>query len=422
MKKLNLLAIMVLLFVSCQKDDDIFVPQCETPVNLSASDVTYNSATLTWTDNSELTASSLYEIEYGISGFVAGSGITATSASTSLSISNLLPNTAYAFYVQKICNTDNISIASDFGSFTTLAPPVVAEFRQNLSELNLFQGNLMDLQPSIYTFLYRLNSTLYSDYSLKQRIVALPLGASMTYLNDGLPNFPDNTVIAKTFYYNLDDRNLSLGKKIIETRVMIKINGTWEFGDYIWNESQSEASLDNNGSVVPVSWIDNDGADRSVNYQIPSVEDCFTCHQNNRNSTLIGPKLRSMNFNINGANQLQNFINNGQLVNAPDVSTIGQLPNWEDTTQSDEQRVRAYFDMNCAHCHSAGGYHTLNYFDALNVAYETRFADSHIFNERYSIIARMQTSVDGYSMPFLGVSTPHQEALDLIVPYLESLE
>jgi hypothetical protein len=129
-----------------------------------------------------------------------------------------------------------------------------------------------------------------------------------------------------------------------------------------------------------------------------------------------------MNFDINGVNQLQNFINNGRLTNVTDVSTIGQLPNWEDTNLTDEQRVRAYLDMNCAHCHSMGGYYTENYYDALNVAYETRFSDSHIFTARSSISARMQTSIEGYSMPFLGVSTPHEQALDLIIPYLESLE
>ncbi len=423
MKKFNLLAFLVLLIVSCQKDDAVFVPQCEIPENLSAININYNSATLTWEGNlSGASETSSFVIEYGLSGFVLGTGTTVNATVETLTLFNLLPNTAYDFYVQKICSINNTSILSDVGSFTTLAPPVIAEFRQNLSELNLFQGDLDDLQPSVYTFEYYLNTALYTDYALKQRIVALPSGASMTYLNDGLPDFPENTVIAKTFYYNIDDRNVSLGKKIIETRVMIKLNGTWEFGDYVWNENQTDAILENNGSVVPIAWIDSDGNNRNVDYEIPSVADCFTCHQNFSNSTLIGPKLRTMNFNINGVNQLQKFITNGQLTNVPDVTSIGVLPNWEDTNLTDEQRVRAYFDINCAHCHSAGGYHTVNFYDALNVSYETSFENSQIFDKRYSIMARIQTSVDEYSMPFIGVSSPHQEALDLIIPYLESLE
>ena len=244
----------------------------------------------------------------------------------------------------------------------------------------------------------------------------------MEYDGDGLPNFPDNTVIAKTFYYNEDDGNPSLGQIIIETRVMIKINGTWEFGNYVWNDTQTEAVLDNNGSVTPISWIDAEGNTRNANYEIPSGQDCFTCHQSFGNSTLIGPKLRSMNFDIAGVNQLQTMISNGHLTNVTDVSSISALPNWEDTSLSDERRVRAYFDVNCAHCHSAGGYHTVNFFDALDVAYETSFEDSQISEQSSSILTRIQTSIEDYSMPYIGVTFPHQEALDLIVPYLESLE
>lgn len=421
MKKLTILAVMFLLLVSCQKDDETVVPQCNEPINLSVNNVTFNSAVLSW-ENSNSSQPQQYKVEYGISGFVLGSGTISTVSSSTLNINNLLPNTTYDFYVQAICSTNNTSISSDVETFTTLGPPVIPEFRQNLSELNLFQGTLSDLEPSIYTFEYHLNTSLYSDYALKQRIVALPPGETMDFVNDGLPNFPDNTVIAKTFYYNLNDGDLSAGQRIIETRVMIKVNGTWEFGDYVWNASQTEAVLDNEGSTVPVTWTDINGIEKTVDYEIPSAENCFTCHQSYNQSTLIGPKLRSMNFNIAGVNQLQKFITEGHLTNVSDVSSIASLPNWEDTSLTPERRVRAYFDMNCAHCHSPGGYHTANFFDALNVAYETSFEDSHIQQQANSMIPRLTTSIEQYSMPFLGVTTPHQEALDLIIPYLESLE
>ena len=32
------------------------------------------------------------------------------------------------------------------------------------------------------------------------------------------------------------------------------------------------------------------------------------------------------------------------------------------------------------------------------------------------------SSIPGYSMPYIGVTIPHQEAIDLIIPYLETLE
>lgn len=418
MKKLNLLVVVLLLLVSCQKDDEVMIPQCEIPTNLSESSITNQSVVLNWNN----TDAESYKVEYGITGFVRGEGTVTTTNNPTITLSGLIAQTSYDYYVQAICSVDNTSLFSNVKTFTTLTPPVVPEFRQNLSELNLFEGDLSDLIPSPYAFEYKLNTQLYTDYALKQRIIALPQGGTMAYVDNGLPNFPNNTVIAKTFYYNVDDRDITLGKKIIETRVMIKINGTWEFGDYVWNEQQTSAMLDPNGSTLPVSWIDASGTQQSVTYEIPSQTDCFTCHQSNNQSTLIGPRLRSMNFDLNGVNQLQKFISEGHLLNAPAPSSISVLPNWEDETQTDEDRMRAYMDVNCAHCHTAGGFHNLNYFNAMDLRYEVSFDDSNIYNERYSIIARIQTSVDQYSMPFIGVTTPHTEAVDLIVSYLESLD
>ena len=129
-----------------------------------------------------------------------------------------------------------------------------------------------------------------------------------------------------------------------------------------------------------------------------------------------------MNFNIDGINQLQALKDRQLLSGLSDPTIVNRVPNWKDETLSDETRVRAYLDMNCAHCHSAGGFHNENYFQAMDLRYEVSFNDSHIYDKRYSIMARIQTSIEGYSMPFIGVSTPHTEAIDLIIPYLESLE
>ncbi|MCK7588974.1 hypothetical protein M0G43_00150 [Subsaxibacter sp. CAU 1640] len=419
MKKFNLLAVILLLVVSCQKDEDALIPvnEAQTIIDQNITDTT---VFLEWEDANV----SSYRVEYGIKDFTFGEGMVAVTDKPSIELTNLIPDTTYDYYVRPVYieNSTNANRSVHIRRFTTRMAPVVTEFRPNLSQMRLFRGALNNLTPSPYAFVYDLNTRLYTDYALKQRIIALPLGTSMVSNGDGLPDFPDNTVIAKTFYYNIDDRDLDLGRKLIETRVMIKINGNWEFGNYVWNEDQTDAVLDNVGSTTPITWIDVDGMSHNVNYKIPSAENCFTCHQSYNVSTPIGPKLRSMNFDINGMNQLQKLINDGELTGISDLSSLRSLPDWEDTNLSDETRVRAYLDMNCAHCHSFGGFHTFNYYDALNVAYETSFDNSHILEKRLSILSRIQTSIEDYSMPYIGVTTPHQEALDVIVPYLESLE
>ncbi|WP_299526358.1 hypothetical protein [Winogradskyella sp.] len=311
------------------------------------------------------------------------------------------------------CNSDDDS--------TTPAedPLVVAEFRTNLSELNLFSGDLSDLNISSRAFEYELNTSLFTDYAHKQRLIALPESTSMQYNDDGLPIFPDNTVIAKTFYYNADERDLSLGRIIIETRILIKINGDWETGDYKWNDEQTDAVLDLNGSTVPISWIDSEGVTNSINYKIPSNTDCFTCHNTFDNMTPIGPKIRNLNFEINGLNQLDAFINDGNITGISSSSEASSVVNWLDTSASLEDRARSYFDINCAHCHIPGGF--CDDQSTLDLAFETSLEDSRIFERRNSISNRISVYNEGFSMPFIGTTIIHNEGVDLIQAYLDSL-
>ena len=416
MKKIYILLVTAFLIFSCNNDADDLIPVCNVATNVSSNSITANSAMITWNSDN---ASASYTLEYGVSGFVLGSGTTLSESDTTSELTGLENNTTYDVYIKTVCSSDNTSLQTNVYSFTTLVPDVVAEFKPNLSELNLFSGNLNELNISSKAFEYNLNTTLFSDYAHKQRIIALPEGTTMEFDGDGLPIFPDNTVIAKTFYYNLDERDLSLGRLIIETRILIKINGVWETGDYKWNEAQTEAILDLEGSTLPVSWIDNAGNTNSTNYKIPSNTDCFTCHSNNDNIIPIGPKLRSMNFEINGVNQLQQFINNQQLTGIASSSSVRSLPNWEDTSLDLETRARAYMDINCAHCHIPGG--TCADQSTLNFALETPLEDTNILEQTSLIDYRISFYLDGISMPFIGTTMMHTEGVQLIQDYLNTL-
>jgi len=418
MKKLHTSIFLILFLVSCQKDDEILVPvQTINPPTIEET-LTDTTVELRWADIN----ADFYIVEYGFSGFSQNTGNTVRTENPHIVLTGLEPETTYDYYVSASFNGTLRNIVRSIRGFTTMAAPVSIVFKETLSEMRIFRGALGNLTPSPYAFIYDLNTRLYTDYASKQRLIAIPLGTSMVYAGDGLPVFPDNTVIAKTFYYNHDDRNPGLGRQLIETRVMILQNGTWEFGNYIWNEAQNEAFLDDVGGTTPISWIDNNGNTRNIAYKIPSEADCFTCHQSYGNPVVIGPKLRSMNFDINGTNQLEHLISQGYLTGLADHTSVQALPDWEDTRLTDESRVRAYFDMNCAHCHSDGGYHNENYSLDMKFDFETPFEQTGIFEHRYSIMTRILTSIEGYSMPYLGVTLPHQEALDLIVPYLETLE
>ena len=298
----------------------------------------------------------------------------------------------------------------------------IPEFLPTLSELRLFEGALADLIfiPTVYE--YELSTPLFTDYAYKLRSVAIPNGQQMTYTGEGLFDFPDNTILTETIYYLNDERDPSLGKKIIETRVLIKMNGSWNVGKYVWNEAQTEANLTENASVVQVNWIDATGNPRTVDYRVPPNALCFQCHNINGGTTPVGIKARALNFVYNGSNQLQNLIDNGLLTGAPDVSQIAVFPDWTDDTLPLEDRARAYLDVNCAHCHQPGGSYNISYGDAFELRYETSFEDSNIFETRVAIQNRMNSFIPSYVMPFLGTTVLHDEGVALVNAYIDSLD
>ncbi|NNE76043.1 MAG: hypothetical protein HKN31_03120, partial [Pricia sp.] len=324
------------------------------------------------------------------------------------------------------CDGDGFSngdeVASSTNPYIDDTVYAVADFLPKLSELQLFKGNLADLATNPTTHEYSLVTPLYSDYAYKFRTISLPEGGQMIYNGEGLLEFPDSTVISKTFYYLNDERNPSLGKKLIETRLLIKTNGAWQMGNYLWDEEQTEAVLSNDAPVVTVDWIDMDGNSRSVDYKVPFSINCTQCHNVNDTSIPIGPKARNLNRMVEGKNQLQLFIEKGLLVDAPELSQIEMLPDWSDNAFTLEERTRAYMDVNCAHCHQPGGLHSSSVPNRPDLRFETSFNESHIFEFREDIRNRVETSpAFGPSMPLTGITQLHTEGVQLIHDYIDSL-
>ena len=240
-----------------------------------------------------------------------------------------------------------------------------------------------------------------------------------------LPDFPDNTLISKTFYYYEDEGNTSSNKIIIETRVLIKTEGTWKLGNYKWNSDYSEATYTENSSQISVSYTTSEGNTRDINYQIPGNDDCVTCHHIYEDKVPIGPKLRNMNYNpqngVVNMNQIEYFIQEGLLEGLSDVSDITLLPNWEDEANFDIfERGRAYIDINCAHCHLPGGYVPNGFL--LDFRLETNFETTGIYSHRGQIEDRIQSTVPTYMMPQIGRTLVHDEGVAMLLEYLEAIE
>ncbi len=118
MKKLLLfLTVITLTFQTCSSsDDDPIMDECLTPLNLSVSEITMDSALLNWENPNDVLN---VKVEYGLTGFSPGNGTVRSASQNSIRIDGLAPDTSYDFYVQAICSVDNISMQSNVGSFTT---------------------------------------------------------------------------------------------------------------------------------------------------------------------------------------------------------------------------------------------------------------------------------------------------------------
>ena len=117
-KLILVLTVITFAFQACSSDDDNNDPMieaCDTPINLSISEITADSSTLNWLSPNDNQA---VEVEYGLAGFSPGTGTIVSTSQNTLPISNLIPSTSYDFYVQAVCASDNRS-QSGVASFTT---------------------------------------------------------------------------------------------------------------------------------------------------------------------------------------------------------------------------------------------------------------------------------------------------------------
>lgn len=334
------------------------------------------------------------------------------------------------------------SCGSDDGEYVRVSPVVVdatAPF-DKLSDYHFFEGEMKLQNPSYKVIPYDLNSTLFTDYAHKKRFVWMPEGAQATYSADGkVLEFPTGAVLIKTFYY---DNVLPANETgIIETRLMIKSAAGWKFANYVWNDAQTEATLDLDGSFKNLTWMQN-GISMTTTYRIPSEVECHTCHKVNDQNMPIGPKPQNLNKSYTYAdgnkNQLSKWIQEGYLANSL-PQNINTTVDWTDASKPLEMRVRSYLDINCAHCHSEGAhcsYRPIRFAfsettDPVNLGScvepnDPMESQTYIVTRgqylRSMMYYRMNSNDEAVKMPLMGRSIVHEEALLMIKEWINSLE
>lgn len=333
-----------------------------------------------------------------------------------------------------------------FSSFSTQTPESGSAPKMKLSDYGFFEGNPADQIPAEGVVPYSLNTPLFSDYAEKLRFVRLPEGSTVAYQGEKVFDFPVGTALIKTFYYPKDMRNPSKGRTLMETRVLLHEEKGWKALPYVWNEAQTEATLEVAGEHKEISWKNAKGKKQKLEYSIPNMNQCKSCHNVDGVLKPIGPSARQLNGEWTYADQPQNQLMHwqeaGMLSEMPDLTIVPRAPVWNDAKSGTlTDRARIWLDINCAHCHNPQGPASTSGFfldvhqtdpTVLGVLKSPVAAGRGAGGNDYDIepgkpdasilVYRMESTDPGIMMPEIGRKLVHQEGVALIREWIEEME
>lgn len=174
------------------------------------------------------------------------------------------------------------------GGLYTLEPTPrdgpASTFPRKLSDSGLFRsvkGHVME--PALIP--YSVNAVLWSDGAAKMRWLGIPGDGKIDFTTNRGWNFPDETVIVKSFYLDMDEGNPA-SRRWIETRFLTKQMGQWYGYSYAWNDEETE------GTLVESKGMDRDftlrtaAGPKKYTWHYPSRSECMVCHSRAANYVL----------------------------------------------------------------------------------------------------------------------------------------
>lgn len=190
-------------------------------------------------------------------------------------------------------------------------------------------------------FEYDLNAPLWSDDAVKRRYAYVPEGASVELRADGDFNFPEGSVLVKTF--EREGRPL-------EVRFLYRAEGgQWGAISYAYGDD---------GGARPALAGERLRDGEGVFWSVPSQGQCFSCH-----TSAAGFSLGAESRQLGGQHAWRAEASRDQLALWRDLRVLpdeAALPETVFASLEDEEaslgdRARAYLHANCSSCHRPGG-------------------------------------------------------------------
>lgn len=309
-----------------------------------------------------------------------------------------------------------------------------------LSQYQFFAGEMKDLRPNKRVLPYDLNSPLFSDYAEKSRFVWLPEGTAANYREGRAFDFPEGAVLIKNFFYE-NEKGASDGeRRIIETRLLVNRESGWDAMTYVWNDEQTEASLNIIGDQQEVSHLGHD-----FTYLIPNRNQCKSCHSYDGKMMPNGPKAHQLNKMFNYAdgemNQLEKWSSMGYLLGYQASPSVPSAAKWDHPESAPlHNRAMSYLDSNCGHCHNPHGSANTS---GLNLIYDEpigltlglmkqpvatgKGSGGRLYSivpgkpEESILVYRMEATDPGAMMPEVGRQLVHEEGVALIKEWIAGM-
>lgn len=229
-----------------------------------------------------------------------------------------------------------------------------------LSETGAF-ADLRTLEVADGVLPYGVSSALWSDGAHKDRWLVLPQDGAIGFSAIGSWSFPEGTVFIKHFALALDESRPEELRRL-ETRFWIAARDGQFYGVvYKWNEEQSDAELLLEGREEYLTVLGVDGVARPQTYSFPSAGGCGACHSESA-GWVRGVRTEQLNGDFDYglargepgalANQLRTLESLGAFAEPlGDTEQYPRLVGLADESAPLEDRVRSYWESNCAMCH-----------------------------------------------------------------------
>lgn len=277
---------------------------------------------------------------------------------------------------------------------------------------------------------YQPRFPLWTDGLLKRRWIRLPAGTAIDASDPDDWRFPVGTKIWKEF---------AVTEGPVETRLMELTPDGWLFASYAWNAAGTEATLAPTRGLRGAAEIAP-----GTRHDIPGLYDCLTCHEA-QTQRVLGFSAVQLTRSPGDGPDLAELSRRGIITGLP-VELL-QQPTSGSFDRSEE--ALGYLHGNCGHCHnsegplaslgldlrmsssslsatSSGGFpaalattlHQRATATARSAAAELRIVPGDPASSQ--LVQRLATRDPFAQMPPLGTRLVDQQAVDLLVAWIET--